>query len=124
MPGLADVLLAPLRAAELVVRLADDVHALAERARRSRDPVEEVVVPLQEAVDLLGRLNVLLAEQVSGGRDLNASVERMDAHLQEQIAGGKDLTETAKRLESRTAELAQELDGIETATRPLQRFGR
>ena len=41
MAGPLDIVLAPWRAVRVVVRAADDLNALAERARRDPDPLDE-----------------------------------------------------------------------------------
>ena len=41
MMGPFDVVLAPWRAVRVVARAAEDLNAVAERARRDPDPVEE-----------------------------------------------------------------------------------
>ena len=115
-----DTILAPWRTARAVVRAADDLHALAERARRDPDPVDEA----RERLDRLGsQLDSLLAVArsldenaasidtgaaamlevtrelhetsrtiVTGGEDLRCTGEVLDGHTQEIITGGKDLT--------------------------------
>jgi hypothetical protein len=110
----------------VVARAAEDLNALAERARRDPDPVEEA----RERVDALftqletlivairtvdatgaalaaGGKDLLLATRElnstarlieAGGRDLRRTGELLDDHTQELIAVGKDLTAVAKEL--------------------------
>ena len=110
----------------MLVRAAEDLNAVAERARRDPDPVDEA----RERLDaLFAQVDALLAAIRSadasalklanggedllvatreldstartietGGRDLRRTGETLDAHTQELIAGGQDLTEVAKDL--------------------------
>jgi hypothetical protein len=110
----------------VVARAAEDLNALAERARRDPDPIEEA----RERVDALfaqletlvvairtvdatgvalgaGGEDLLLATRElnstartieTGGRDLRRTGELLDDHTQELIAGGRELTAVAKDL--------------------------
>lgn len=110
----------------VVARAADDLNAVAERARRDPDPVEEVQVRLDalftELETLIGAVRTVDASAValgaggenllaatrelnatartieSGGRDLRHTGEVLDDHTQELITGGQDLTAVAKDL--------------------------
>lgn len=118
----------PVRAAGMLVRAADDLNTLAERARRDPDPVDEA----RERLDRLGaQLDSLLSVArsldgnaasidaaaaallevtrelhetsctiVTGGEDLRRTGEVLDAHTQEIISGGKDLTAVGEDLAS------------------------
>src|SRR5215203_790528 len=74
--SVSDVLLAPVRIPVRVVRALDDLAVLAERARRSPDPVEQV----------RERLDALLLE-----------VAAAIAVAREIVDGGAELTEVARR---------------------------
>ena len=100
-----NLILAPWRVAQGVVRAADDVNAIAERARRNPDPVEEVR-------ELLQALLVEIRPLVSGGRDLRLTGESLDAHTLEVISGGRELTETAKEISDQLAEFNAALPRI------------
>ena len=110
----------------VVARAADDLNAVAERARRDPDPVEEVQNRLDalfsELETLIGAVRTVDASAValgaggedllaatrelnatartieSGGRDLRHTGEVLDDHTQELISGGQDLTAVAKDL--------------------------
>jgi hypothetical protein len=120
------VVLAPWRALRVVARAAEDLNAVAERARRDPDPVEEA----RERLDALfteletliagirkvdgsavalaaGGEDLLLATRSlnstaraieTGGRGLRRTGEVLDEHTQQLITGGQDLTAVAKDL--------------------------
>jgi methyl-accepting chemotaxis protein len=120
------IVLAPWRAVRVLARSAEDLNALAERARRDPDPVDEVrermealFTQLETLVAAIAKVDVsarelgaggedlLLATRdlnstartiETGGRDLRRTGEVLDEHTQELIAGGKDLTAVAKDL--------------------------
>ena len=124
--GPFDVVLAPWRAARVLARAAEDLNAVAERARRDPDPVEQA----RERLDALfteletliagirkvdtsavalgaGGEDLLLATRSlnstaraieTGGRDLRRTGEVLDEHTQELITGGQELTAVAKDL--------------------------
>jgi hypothetical protein len=124
--GPLDIALAPWRGARVLARAAEDLNALAERARRDPDPVDEARERLDAlftkletlltsilAVDasalalVAGGEDLLLATRElnstartidTGGRDLRRTGEVLDDHTQELIAGGQDLTGVAKDL--------------------------
>ena len=121
-----DAATAPWRAAQAVIRAGDDLHTLAERARRDPDPVDEA----RERLDRLGgQLESLISVArsldasaasidsgaaallevtralhgtartiVTGGEDLRRTGEALDAHTQEIIGGGEELTAVAEEL--------------------------
>jgi methyl-accepting chemotaxis protein len=124
--GPLELILAPWRAVRVLARAAEDLNALAERARRDPDPVDEA----RERLDALftqletliaairtvdasavalgaGGEDLLLATRElnstartieTGGRDLWRTGQVLDGHTQELIAGGQDLTVVAKEL--------------------------
>src|SRR5215208_3243675 len=124
--GPLDIALAPWRAVRVLARAAEDLNAVAERARRDPNPVDEA----RERLDaLFTQLEMLLAavrtvdasalvlgaggEDLlratrelnstartieTGGRDLRRTGEVLDDHTQELISGGQDLTAVAKDL--------------------------
>jgi methyl-accepting chemotaxis protein len=124
--GPLDIVLAPWRAVRVLARAAEDLNAVAERARRDPDPVDEA----RERLDrLFTQLEMLLAavrgadasavalgaggEDLlvatrelnstartieTGGRDLRGTAETLDDHTQELISGGQDLTAAAQDL--------------------------
>jgi prefoldin subunit 5 len=124
--GPADIVLGPWRAARAIARAAEDLNAVAERARRDPDPVEQA----HERLDALfteletliagirkvdasavalgaGGEDLLLATRSlnstahaieTGGRDLRRTGDVLDEHTQQLITGGQDLTAVAKDL--------------------------
>lgn len=126
--SVSDVLLAPWRIPVRAVRALDDLAALAERARRDPDPVEEVrqrldalLLELAAVVGVaheivrggaeltdVARATVAAAIHLDttgrtiheGGKDLLAATERMDADTRELIAGGERLTAVTEQLEA------------------------
>lgn len=113
----------PLRLAEAL----DDLAAIADRARREPDPVEEV----RERLDALlaeivllrttaAGLNVTGRDLIDGGADLTDTAKALKGDTAELIDGGQDLTDTAKRLDvdlrtlqSFLPRLVQALDTLE-----------
>ena len=119
-------MLAPWRAGRILGRAAEDLNALAERARRDPDPVDEARERLDALFDQLETLIVAIrtvdasalalgaggqdlvlatrelnstAQTIeTGGRDLRRTGEVLDEHTHELIAGGQDLTAVAKDL--------------------------
>ena len=124
--GPFEVVLAPWRAVRVLARAAEDLNAVAERARRDPDPVEQarerldalftelktLIVAIRtvdaSAVALgTGGEDLLLATRSldstaraieTGGRELRRTGEVLDEHTQELITGGRDLTAVAKDL--------------------------
>jgi prefoldin subunit 5 len=108
-----------VRAARTVVRAAEDLHDLADRARRDPDPVEEVreridalLALLTEVVAEAGRVNataavldVRAAELVDGGEDLLRETQALQFTARELVTGGRDLKETGDTLDGHTVEL-------------------
>jgi DNA repair ATPase RecN len=82
--GPLDLLLVPVRVTRTVSRAVEDLHVVAERARRDPDPVQEV----------RERLDALIA-----------TGESLDGHTEELISGGRELTDAAK-------EIARSLQGV------------
>jgi methyl-accepting chemotaxis protein len=134
--GPIEVVLGPWRVARALARAAEDLNAVAERARRDPDPVEEarerldalfteletLIVAIRRvdasAVALgAGGEDLLLATRSldstaraieTGGRELRRTGEVLDEHTQELITGGQDLTAVAK-------DLANSLQVVRTA---------
>ena len=74
------------------------MNAIAERARREPDPVEEV----RERLDVL---IASIATLVAGARELNSTGRRVDAVAEQIVVGGRDLVETGDAVEQRGAEI-------------------
>ena len=126
MIGPFEVVLAPWRAVRVLARAAEDLKAVAARARRDPDPVEEARERLDalftELATLIVAIRTVDASAVAlgaggedllvatrsldstaraietGGRELRRAGEILDEHTQELIAGGQDLTAVAKDL--------------------------
>jgi hypothetical protein len=126
MMGPFEVVLAPWRAVRVVARAAEDLHAVAERARRDPDPVEQAHERLDalftELETLIASIRKVDASAVAlgaggedlllttrsldstaraietGGRELRRTGDVLDEHTQELITGGQDLTAVAKDL--------------------------
>ncbi len=123
--GPVDLALAPLRVARGLARAAEDLHVLAERARRDPDPVEmarkrvdRLSAEVETLLPVARSLNATAQTIVAGGRDLRRTGEVLDGHTQELIDGGSELTEVAKELAeslrvSRAA-LPRLLEGLDT----------
>jgi chromosome segregation ATPase len=126
MIGPFDVVLAPWRAVRMLARAAEDLNAVADRARRDTDPIEEARERLDslyaELETLIIAIHAVEASAVAlgsggedllhatrslnstaraietGGHDLRRTGEALDEHTQDLTAGGQDLTAVAKDL--------------------------
>ena len=126
MVGPFEIVLAPWRAVQVLARAANDLNAVAERARRDPDPLDEAwarLDALSTQLDaLMGAVRTVDASAValgaggedllvatrelhatartidSGGRELRHTGEVLFDHTQELITGGQDLTAVAKDL--------------------------
>jgi hypothetical protein len=125
MMGPLDVVAAPWRGVQLIARAADDLNAMAERARRDPDPVEEA----RERLDtLFGELETLIAairgvdasavELHDGGEDLLLETRALHATARAIESGGRELTAAAQDLAGSLrilrAALPRLLDGLDT----------
>ena len=88
-----------------IVRALDDVAAIAERARRDPDPVEEVRVRIDALLLELELVRGVAREIVDGGADLNRTAKALDRTGRDIHDGGQDLTAVARALERDTREL-------------------
>lgn len=131
--GIRDFVLAPWRLAGVAGRALDDLHAIADHARREPDPVEEA----RERIDVLveelrragARIDDLIAtasplpplvaelegvarEIVTGGDELHATTRDVDRRAGEIVTGGQDLVATCERLEAEVRQLTAALPQI------------
>ena len=111
---LKTLLLAPILIPVRTVRLLDDVNALAERARRDPDPVEEVrwrldallaelaeVIDVARDVTVVGRDVHIVAEAiVDGGAELTATAKVIDQTMLRMLHTARVLERTAEQLDS------------------------
>src|SRR5215210_6133669 len=93
MVGPADIVLAPWRAARLVIRAADDLNSVAERARREPDPVDEA----RERLDALFKE---LETLISAVRTVDASAVALGAGGEDLLESTQELNSTARRIET------------------------
>lgn len=121
--SVTSVAAAPLRAAALAARAADDLHVLADRARAHPDVAEEVRDAVAEALAELRALTVVATaleatarEIATGGDALRRRADILDAHAAEIVVGGADLTAVAERLATQmrmvTAALPRVLEAL------------
>ena len=92
------LLLAPIRVPLRVGRALDDLAALAERARRDPDPVEEVRERIDALLAEIGTLNALAADLLPVARRLNGTGREI-------VDGGAELTAEARGLRGVAAEI-------------------
>lgn len=109
---LTSIVLAPVRLPGQFVRALEDLNAIAERARRDPDPVDQVRERLDLALAELGRvgdlartLEATLTVAVQGIELLTRVGENLDVTGQQIIVGGRDLNLTGRTLDTQTREL-------------------
>lgn len=95
IPG---VLTAPIRVGRLAVRALDDLNAVAERARREPDPVEQARERLDAMLLEMTALVGLVAEAIGEVRELNATGRSLDARARRIAGEASALTGSAERL--------------------------
>ena len=143
-----DLVLVPWHAASLAARALDDLHSIAEQARRDPDPVDEARERVDVLVEELRRAGARIEELtatagplpalvtrlqatgeriVTGGDDLHATTRDVDRRAGEIVTGGQDLVAVCERLEAQmrvlTAALPRVEDAVETVAdtvEPLQ----
>jgi hypothetical protein len=108
--NVADVVTAPWRAGRLAARAVEDLHAIAERARRDPDPVEEVRHRLDALLEQIGQLTALIGPLHAIVAELVAVAAGVSATGDEIVVGGRDLTGVARSLDARAGAL---IDGGE-----------
>src|SRR4051794_5510162 len=126
MFGVGRALRAPVDLTRRALRLLDDVAALADRARRDPDPLEEALGRIDAAlvemragiavlVELLAQTRELthttrslerLAGEMTPRADAVTAVgERLEASAREVLQAEQALVECSRRVEARTGEL-------------------
>jgi len=113
----------------VLVRAADDLNAIAERARRDPDPVDEARARLdalfRELETLIGVVLTVDASAVAlgaGGEDLLAATRDLNSTARTIETGGRELRRTGEVLDAHTQELIwilraalpRLLDGLDT----------
>ena len=110
--GPIDLALAPWRALQIVGRAADDLNAVAERARRDPDPVDEarerldtLFTELETLIGAIRTVNTSALALAAGGQDLLLATRELNSTAQTIEAGGRDLRRTGEVLDDHTHEL-------------------
>jgi ABC-type transporter Mla subunit MlaD len=118
--GLADVVLLPWRGARAVARAAEDLNALAERARRDPDPVEEarerldaLFAELETLIAAVRKVDASAVALGAGGEDLLLATRSLDSTARAIETGGRELRHTGDVLDEHTREL---IDGGQDLT--------
>jgi hypothetical protein len=119
-----DLAIAPWRVGRGLIRAAEDLHDLAERARREPDPVEEVHERLDALLAVGSALTITAETIVTGGRDLRLTGERLDGHTEELIDGGAELTAVAKHIADELEVVRSALPRVAETIEPLQGVAR
>jgi ABC-type transporter Mla subunit MlaD len=120
-----DLALAPWRTVQVIARAADDLNAVAERARRDPDPVDEARQRLDglftEVETLIAAIRTVDASAVAlsaGGEDLLMETRALHVTARAIESGGRDLTMAAKDLARSLhilrAALPRLLEGLDT----------
>ena len=119
------IVLAPWRAARALARSAEDLNALAERARRDPDPVDEararieaLSAQLETLVGAIAKVDVSAHALGAGGEDLLLATRELNSTARKIETGGKDLTAVAEDLSGSLrvlrAALPQLVEGMDT----------
>lgn len=130
---LMSIVLAPVRVPLRIAQALDDLADIAERARRSPDPVEEVRVRIDLLLAEISALNVVAREIRDGGRELTEVAKAvvvvasalhdtavaLDTTGRTIVVGGQDLTAVATQLDVDTREL---IDGGRDLTATSKRI--
>jgi hypothetical protein len=110
--GPIEVVLAPWRALLVLARAAEDLNAVAERARRDPDPVEQARERLDalftELDTLIAGIRKVDASAVAlgaGGEDLLLATRSLDSTARAIEMGGRELRRTGEVLDEHTQEL-------------------
>lgn len=106
------VLSLPLMGPRLVMRALEDLHSLAEGARRQPRAAQEITAVLQAVMAEVAAVTAATAatavtdevaaqarEIVSGGAELNQIGRVLDAHAAQIADGGQDLVAVARSLD-------------------------
>jgi DNA repair ATPase RecN len=115
------VVRAPVGAVRAVIRAAEDLHDLAERARREPDPVEEIRERLDALLAVTSALHATAETIVTGGDDLRRTGEKLDVHVLELISGGRELTEVTKDVEDSMETVADTVEPLQGVARGVGR---
>lgn len=110
--GPTDLVLAPWRATRAVGRIAEDLNALAERARRQPDPVEQAYHAVE---DLLGGLRSVIATATR----LEDHIAAVDAHAVQLDAHAVQLDGHAVQLDGHAVALTAVAEALLHTTRAL-----
>lgn len=97
---LTGVVLAPVRAGRLVARALDDLHVVAERARRDPDPVDMVRERLDTLIEGIDALALMVGEVIRGAGELTATGRGVDARAREVIGEASALRDASERLQA------------------------
>jgi methyl-accepting chemotaxis protein len=96
----------------VLFRAAEDLNAVAERARRDPDPVDEarerldaLFTELEALLAAIRSVHVSARELGSGGEDLLAATRELDSTARAIETGGRDLQQTGETLDAHTQEL-------------------
>jgi hypothetical protein len=138
---LTSLLLAPVRVPLRLARALDDLTAIADRARRDPDPVEEVRTRIDLLLVELAAVIAVGREIVDGGAELTDTTKSATARMIELEAmanglmrtggaldvtgrqlhtGGQDLLATGQQLEADTRELIDGGDRLRQVTEQME----
>lgn len=103
---LGELIRFPVTGPRLVIRVLEDVHSLAENARRQPDVIERIEGLLDALLAQVVALTMVAAdvsaqarEIVSGGSELDRTGRGLDGHTVKLIDGGQDLVAVAQSLD-------------------------
>lgn len=97
--GPKDVVLAPWRLAGTAHRALDDLHTIAQHARRDPDPVEEARERIDVLIDELRRLLVRVDAVIVGAAELTTAAGTVDGRVERLIAVAQPLLALVEQLD-------------------------
>jgi len=118
--------LTPWRTLRLLARAADDLSAVAERARREPDPVEEarqrldtLLAQVETLIDGVRAVDGSARTLAAGGEDLLRATRDLDATARAIESGGRGLRQTGDVLDEHTQELTAGARDVTAVTNEL-----
>lgn len=121
---LTSLILAPVRVPLRLAAALDDLTAIADRARREPDPVEEVEARIDGALAQLTVLTEVARELTQVARQIRDGGRELTEVAKAIHDGGQDLTAVAEDLEDETERIADTVSPLQGAAQKVGRLTR